>query len=91
MQEVDDVVNEYPCRRSFTAIGEGADDFRNSMVASVENALNTKVHPDAVLVRPSKAGKYVSVKIGPMLISNSNEVMDVFNRMQSDGRMRWFL
>ena len=88
---MDEAVNQYPCKRVFTAIGEGSDDFRDAMVACVESALACKVHPEAVLVRPSSSGKYNSVKIGPMLVSDAGEVVAVYRQMKQDARMKWFL
>jgi putative lipoic acid-binding regulatory protein len=67
LQEVDEAVNEYPCQRVFTAIGIQDGAFRDDMVACVEQVLNCSVHPEAVVERPSSGGKYVSVRIGPVI------------------------
>ena len=91
LQEVNDAVYSYPCTRTFTAIGEGSDDFRDSMVASVENALGREVAPEWVEIKPSRAGNYMSVRIGPMTIESQEEVSDIYKRMQDDGRMRWWM
>jgi putative lipoic acid-binding regulatory protein len=91
VQQVDEAVNKYPCHRVFTAIGEGSHDFKQSMVSSVESALNCKVHPEAIEVKASRAGKYFSVRIGPMMVSDAEEVMAVYSRMKEDERMKWFL
>lgn len=88
---MDEAVNKYPAHRVFTAIGEGSDDFRDSMVRCVEVALNCQVHPEAVIVRPSKKGKYSSVKIGPMVVADAGEVVAVYQSMKADIRMKWFL
>lgn len=91
MQQVDEAVNEYPCDRTFVAIGEHTEDFKVSMVRSVEIALNCTVQDEEITVRGSKAGKYASVKIGPMRVAHSGEVVEVYQRMKSDKRMRYFL
>jgi putative lipoic acid-binding regulatory protein len=91
VQEVDAAINEYPCSRVFTAIGVQEDDFRDSMVKCVESALNCCVHPDAIVVKPSSGGKYASIRIGPVVVSNSDEVVAVFNGMKADERLKWFL
>jgi putative lipoic acid-binding regulatory protein len=91
LQEVDAAINEYPCKRVFTAIGVQDDDFSDSMVKCVEATLNCCVHPEAVVVKPSSGGKYASVRIGPVIVSNSDEVVAVFNGMKADNRLKWFL
>jgi putative lipoic acid-binding regulatory protein len=90
-KEVDDAVNEYPCERVFTAIGEGSKDFKETMVAAVEQAINCTVHPEAVVVRPSKKGRYFSVRIGPVVVADAAEVVAVYSKMKEDSRMKWFL
>lgn len=90
-KEVDDAVNEYPCERVFTAIGEGSKDFEETMVAAVEQALKCTVHPEAVVVRPSKKGTYLSVRIGPVVVADAREVVAVYSKMKEDARMKWFL
>lgn len=91
MQEVDEAVNEYPCQRVFTAIGEGSVEFKMSMVQCVEEGLGTTVKAEHIQVRPSKAGKYFSVRIGPMMVAHAGEVMDVYGLMKKDTRMKWFI
>jgi uncharacterized protein len=91
LQEVDEVVNEYPCGRVFTAIGVQEDGFRESMVSCVEKSLNCAVHPEAIVERPSSGGKYVSVKIGPVIVSCADEVVAVYREMKADSRLKWFL
>jgi putative lipoic acid-binding regulatory protein len=91
LQQVDEAVNKYPCHRVFTAIGPGSNDFKHSMVASVESALNCKVHPEAIEVKASRTGKYFSVRIGPMMVSDAEEVIAVYRSMKQDERMKWFL
>ena len=91
LQEVDEAINEYPCKRVFTAIGLQDDDFRDSMVKCVETALNCCVHPEAIVVKPSSGGKYASIRIGPVIVSSADEVVAVFNSMKADERLKWFL
>lgn len=91
LQEVDEAINEYPCKRVFTAIGLQDDDFRESMVKCVETALNCCVHPEAIVVKPSSGGKYASIRIGPVIVSSADEVVAVFNSMKADERLKWFL
>ena len=90
MQQVDEAVNEYPCERTFVAIGEQSEDFKQSMVKSVESGLNCTVQASEILVRPSKAGKYASIKIGPMRVAHAGEVVAVYQSMKSDERMKFF-
>lgn len=84
-------MNEYPCQRVFTAIGEGTAEFKASMVQCVEAGLGVPVKSEHVRVVPSKAGKYFSVRIGPMKVAHAGEVMDVYGLMKKDTRMKWFL
>jgi putative lipoic acid-binding regulatory protein len=91
LQEVDAAVNTYPGERTFTAIGEGTQDFKQSMVQCVEDGLQRSVHPEAVKVRASVGNKYFSVKIGPVVVQDPDEVIAVYTNMKKDGRMRWFI
>lgn len=90
-KEVDEAVNEYPGERTFTAIGEGTLAFQEAMVSCVERELNCKVHEEAILVRPSKGGKYVSVKIGPVVVTNPDQVVNIFGSMKQDPRLKWYI
>eukprot|EP00892_Ulva_mutabilis_P004820 jgi/Ulvmu1/270/UM001_0274.1 len=90
-REVDEAVNEYPCERVFTAIGDATPGFRETMVASVEKALNCKVHPESIQERQSSGSKYVSIKVGPVIVSNADEVIAVYTSMKADERLRWFI
>lgn len=64
---VDEAVNQYPCKRSFTAIGDdtpGDESFRDAMVSILERALECKLSEDAIVLRSSRGGKYLSVRLG---------------------------
>lgn len=91
VQEVDEAVNEYPCERVFTAIGDATPGFKENMVVCVENALNCKVHPESIQVRQSSGSKYVSIKVGPVIVSNADEVVAVYTFMKEDQRLKWFI
>jgi putative lipoic acid-binding regulatory protein len=66
-------VNKYPGQRTFSAIGTGGDDFKASMLAAVETVVGP-VHVECVSQRPSSNGKYVSIRIGPVWVQNSDQV-----------------
>lgn len=91
VQEVDQAVNEYPCERIFTAIGDATPGFKDNMIACVEKALNFKVHPESILERQSSGSKYISIKIGPVIVSNADEVVAVYTAMKKDERLKWFI
>jgi putative lipoic acid-binding regulatory protein len=91
VQAVDEAVNKYPCERVFTAIGEGSADFKEAMVSCVEEGLDCTVSSDRIEVRPSRGGKYQSIRIGPMVVAHAGNVMDVFALMKKDHRLKWFL
>jgi putative lipoic acid-binding regulatory protein len=91
VQAVDEAVNNYPCERVFTAIGEGSVDFKAAMVSCVEEGLNCTVCAERVVVRPSSGGKYQSVRIGPVIVAHAGKVIDVFALMKKDQRLKWFL
>lgn len=88
---MDQAVNEYPCERVFTAIGEATPGFQENMIACVEKALNFQVHPESIQVRQSSASKYVSIKIGPVIVSSGDEVVAVYTSMKEDERLKWFI
>lgn len=39
----------------------------------------------------SPGGRYISVTVGPVLVSNADSVLEVYQRMKSDSRLRYFL
>lgn len=89
-KELDQKVNEYPGLRSFKAIGSGGQDFVDSMVAAV-TAIGIEILPKHIHQRPSSSGRYVSVTIGPVIVSNSEQVIEVYQNMRGDQRLRYFL
>lgn len=91
MQEVDEAVNAYPCERVFTAIGDGTSGFQENMIACVEKALNCKIHPESIQIRQSSGSKYISVKVGPVVVSSADEVVAVYTSMKEDTRLKWFI
>lgn len=66
-------VNKYPIQRSFTAIGSGGDEFRQSIVGYVERVVGS-VHVECVAQRASSGGKYLSVTVGPVWLENGDQV-----------------
>ncbi|CAG9465253.1 unnamed protein product [Pedinophyceae sp. YPF-701] len=90
-KELDARVNEYPAWRNFKAIGEGGDDFRDSVVALVGAALGESVGEDCVRVRPSSGGKYVAVDVGPVLVKKPEDVVAVFTELRKEPRIRWWM
>ncbi|GMH15122.1 hypothetical protein Nepgr_016963 [Nepenthes gracilis] len=88
---LDQKVNSYPTVRGFTAIGTGGDDFVHSMVVAVESVLQQPIPEGRVRQKISSRGKYVSVNIGPVRVSSSEQVQAVYNAMRRDDRMRYFL
>ncbi|GAB4828619.1 hypothetical protein Ancab_018283 [Ancistrocladus abbreviatus] len=71
---LDQKVNSYPTVRGFTAIGTGGDDFVHSMVVAVESVLQRPIPEGRVKQKLSSRGKYVSVNIGPVRVSSSEQV-----------------
>lgn len=88
---LDQKVNSYPTVRGFTAIGTGGDDFVHSMVVAVESVLQQPIPEGQVKQKISSRGKYVSVNIGPVQVSSSEQVQAVYNAMRRDDRMKYFL
>ncbi|KAL2903693.1 hypothetical protein RDABS01_002403 [Bienertia sinuspersici] len=84
-------VNSYPTVRGFTAIGTGGEDFVHSMVVAVESVLEQPIPEGQVKQKTSSRGKYVSVNIGPVQVSSSEQVQAVYNAMRRDDRMKYFL
>lgn len=55
------------------AIGVGGEGFAASMRSAVEGVLG-HMHEGDVSLRPSSAGKYISVTVGPVLVENGDQV-----------------
>jgi putative lipoic acid-binding regulatory protein len=89
-RQLDSQVNEYPGYRSFKAIGFGGQDFATAMVACVENVVG-RVHEECVSSRFSSGEKYISVTIGPVLIKDPQEVLEIYNLMSADGRLKFYI
>lgn len=89
--ELDKKVNTYPSYRSYTAIGEGGDDFVNSMVVAVESVMDARISEWQVSQRASTRGRYISVRIGPLRMESSDQVKAVYEAMKEDARMKYFL
>ncbi|KAH9626411.1 hypothetical protein KSS87_018714 [Heliosperma pusillum] len=85
------LVNSYPTVRGFTAIGTGGEDFVHSMIVAVESVLQQPIPEGHVKQKISSRGKYVSVNIGPVTVSSSEQVQAVYNAMRRDDRMKYFL
>jgi putative lipoic acid-binding regulatory protein len=83
-------VNEYPGQRTFKAIGAGGDDFVVSMTGCVEAVVGS-VHVECVNTRLSAGGKYVSVTVGPVWVETPDQVLEIYNRMRADDRLKYFL
>ncbi|KAG0567281.1 hypothetical protein M758_7G154800 [Ceratodon purpureus] len=86
---IDQKVNVYPMVRDFTAIGTGGDEFVQAMVSAVESITETPV--PKVTKKLSSQGKYVSVKIGGITVTSSEQVRAVYDAMRKDERMKYFL
>lgn len=86
---IDQKVNVYPMVRDFTAIGTGGDEFVQAMVRAVESITETSV--PKVTKKLSSQGKYVSVKIGGVTVTSSEQVRAVYDAMRKDLRMKYFL
>lgn len=85
---IDQKVNSYPSLREFTAIGSGGSSFRQSMVSAVQAVVGPV---ECVTQRCSTGGRYVSVTVGPVLVSSADDVLEVYTRMKTDHRLRYFL
>ncbi|EFJ08083.1 hypothetical protein SELMODRAFT_48754, partial [Selaginella moellendorffii] len=88
---LDERVNLYPMVRRFTAIGRGGDDFAQAMVVAVETVLQSPIPRAWVSKRLSSRGKYISVRIGPVVVNSGDQVRAVYNAMRRDVRMKYFL
>lgn len=89
-RELDMQVNEYPGQRTFKAIGSGGGDFTIAMTACVENVVG-KVHQECVSTRPSSTGKWLSVTIGPVWVETPEQVLEIYNAMKADGRLKFYI
>lgn len=89
-RELDEQVNEYPGQRTFKAIGSGGEDFVKSMKVIVEDVVGT-VHEECVNSRLSAKGNYISVTVGPVWVETPEQVLEIYDRMKADGRMRFYL
>ncbi|GAQ80174.1 hypothetical protein KFL_000480150 [Klebsormidium nitens] len=89
-RRLDAKVHEYPTPRFFTSIGTGDDDFARSMVTAVESIIGT-LPEERVVQRYSEKGKYISVKIGPIMCTSSDQVVAIYQAMRADPRMRFFI
>lgn len=88
-RELDAKVNTYPTERVFKAIGSGGDEFVDSMVAVIRGVTSVEDVPAAA--RPSAKGNYVSVTLGPVMMDHSDQVIEVYQRMREDERLKWYL
>lgn len=55
------------------AIGVGGEGFAASMRSAVEGVVG-QVREESVSLRPSSAGKYISVTVGPVLVESGDQV-----------------
>ena len=67
--------------------GEG---FQADMVAAVAGVLGS-VPPELVSRRPSREGKYVSVRVGPLEVARREDLEAVFRAIKADARVKWVL
>jgi len=89
-RELDSQVNEYPGQQTFKAIGVGGDDFVVAMIACVEAVIG-KVHNECVSRRLSAKGNYISVTVGPVWVEKPDQLLDIYNKMKEDGRLKYFI
>uniref|UniRef100_A0A061R918 Uncharacterized protein n=2 Tax=Tetraselmis sp. GSL018 TaxID=582737 RepID=A0A061R918_9CHLO len=89
-RELDEKVNEYPGQRSFKCVGVAESGFRESMVQAVEDVVGS-VHPEMVNTRSSSKGNYISVQIGPVIVKNPDQVIEIFSLMKQDERLKWVM
>ncbi|KAL4436759.1 hypothetical protein ABPG75_003898 [Micractinium tetrahymenae] len=88
-RELDMQVNEYPGQRTFKAIGTGDQDFVVAMTACVESVVG-KVHEECIGQRLSAQKNYISVTIGPVWVETPDQVLQIYENMKADGRLRFF-
>ncbi len=103
-EELDAKVNEYPILRKFQIIGEAGgappgasgsgavpgEGFQVDMVTAVAGVLGS-VPPELVSRRPSRGGKYVSVRVGPLEVACREDLEAVFRAIKADARVKWVL
>ena len=87
-RELDNQVNEYPGQRTFKAIGSGGVDFVKAMVGCVAAEVGA-VHEECVSSRTK--GKWISVTVGPVWVETPEQVLNIYNAMKADGRLRFFI
>ena len=87
---LDEKVNKYPFEREFKAIGTGGDDFVLSMMAAAASVTGEQLSRDKVVVRESRTAKYLSVNLY-IRVNSGEQVVAIFQAMQADKRMRFFL
>ncbi|KAK9835202.1 hypothetical protein WJX81_005451 [Elliptochloris bilobata] len=87
---LDERVNTYPTKRSFKAIGVGGEGFAASMRSAVEGVVG-HVREENVSLRPSSAGKYISVTVGPVLVESGDQVRSIYTAMREDERLKFFI
>jgi len=89
-RELDEKVNTYPCVREIKAIGLGGDEFAADVKRRVEEVIGKPLSADAVKVRPSSTGKYLSVTLQcPM--ENSGQVQAVYASLSQNPGLKWYL
>ncbi|EFN55739.1 hypothetical protein CHLNCDRAFT_134074 [Chlorella variabilis] len=88
-RELDLQVNEYPGQRTFKAIGTGNQDFVVAMTACVEQVVG-KVHEECISQRLSAKGNYISVTVGPVWVETPDQMLQIYENMKADGRLRFF-
>ncbi|KAI3425986.1 hypothetical protein D9Q98_007954 [Chlorella vulgaris] len=88
-RELDAQVNPYPGQRTFKAIGTGDQAFVAAMTECVESVVGT-VHAECVSHRASSKGNYTSVTVGPVWVESPDQVLQIYENMRADGRLRFF-
>ena len=99
-EELDAKVNDYPIQRKFQVIGEAegatggggvpGEAFQADVVAAVAGVLGP-VPPGLISRRPSRGGKYVSVRVGPLEVASREDLEAVFRVIKADARVKWVL
>ena len=99
-EELDAKVNDYPIQRKFQIIGESGgaaegggipgEAFQADVVAAVSGVLGS-VPLGLVSRRPSRGGKYVSVRVGPLEVACREDLEAVFRAIKADARVKWVL
>ena len=87
---LDEKVNTYPFEREFKAIGTGGEEFVLSMMAAAASVTGEALSRDKVVVRQSRTAKYLSVNLY-INVQSGEQVIAIFQAMQADKRMRFFL